>query len=501
MINKISEYVKNNKVIVFLILVTITNVLFFSMKTHLNFGIKIFMSVIIIITTFSLYFILNKIDKYSIEKKFLILFITFGIFYMFLIPLGQLPDEHGHFYRANEISRGHLISKIFDNGYSGRELPSNLSAIGNIKYSDIFNKLDIKVNKETSPFMFSNTALYSFVCYIPQVIGITISRVLNLPVIIQAYFGRLFNLLAFSLLIYFAIKIIPYKKEFIFLLCFCPMVIQAAVSLSPDSLTISSSILLICFTLKWMESKNKEKLKIKDYTLISILSIIVSQCKIVYLPICLIIFLIPYEKFGNKKRKYIFIGMLAALVCFLNLFWTSSVAQILEGQHFNGADSELQIKYILSHPLSYIRVILSDIENSLFAHYTVNLIGKDIAHFNVHLSTIIFNVFYIYFIIIFLSKYNLKEKISNNTKFLCFIIVLSSTLLIYTSLYLQWNPVGEKRIIGLQGRYFIPLILPLCLLFDNNLFENKKLFSNKIMNTMIIMININALVAALIEFI
>lgn len=500
MINRINQYIKDNKIILFLILVTIANILFFSMKTHLNFGIKIFMSVIIIITTFSLYFILNKIDKHSIEKKFLILFITFGIFYMFLIPPGQLPDEPNHFYRANEISRGHLISKTLENGYSGRELPSNLYVISNEKYSNIIDKIDIKNDNKTNFFMFSNTSLYSFICYTPQVIGISIARLLNLPVLIQAYIGRLFNLLTFSLLMYFAIKIIPYKKKLVFLLCFCPMVIQEAASLSPDSLTISSSILLISFALRWMESKKNEKLKIKDYALISILSVIVSQCKIVYLPICLIIFLIPYEKFGSKKRKYIFIGMLAALVCFLNLFWTASVEKILEGQHFNEANSELQIKYILSHPLAFIRVILLDLNNNLFG-YIASALGSDIASYNVNLSKIIFNIFYIYFIIIFLTKYNEKEKISNNCRFLCFIIIVSSALLIYTSLYLQWNPVGEKRIMGLQGRYFIPLILPLCLLFDNNLFENKKLFSNKIMNTMIIMININALVAALIEFI
>ena len=41
------------------------------------------------------------------------------------------------------------------------------------------------------------------------------------------------------------------------------------------------------------------------------------------------------------------------------------------------------------------------------------------------------------------------------------IVIFFIVLLISTSIYVQWTWVGENLILGLQGRYFISLLLPL----------------------------------------
>jgi uncharacterized membrane protein len=41
-----------------------------------------------------------------------------------------------------------------------------------------------------------------------------------------------------------------------------------------------------------------------------------------------------------------------------------------------------------------------------------------------------------------------------------------------TGLYIFWTPLQDKVVQGLQGRYFIPIIPPITLLFYNNRFRS-----------------------------
>ena len=70
-----------------------------------------------------------------------------------------------------------------------------------------------------------------------------------------------------------------------------------------------------------------------------------------------------------------------------------------------------------------------------------------------------------------------------------FFVVFSVILLIFTSEYLTWTKVGDLIISGIQGRYFIPLVIPSLLLFN---FTNLKYDLDKIYKYLLmIMIYIN----------
>jgi uncharacterized membrane protein len=56
------------------------------------------------------------------------------------------------------------------------------------------------------------------------------------------------------------------------------------------------------------------------------------------------------------------------------------------------------------------------------------------------------------------------DKIDNFDKGLMIFISISTIILMFTSLYIQWTAVAEKYIDGVQGRYFIPLMLPLTII-------------------------------------
>lgn len=85
------------------------------------------------------------------------------------------------------------------------------------------------------------------------------------------------------------------------------MTMQEAVSLSPDAMTIAVSIALISFILYFRNGPEKALQK-KHFIILSALLIALSLCKIVYLPLCFLIFLIPTKCFQSKKQKYLFVG-------------------------------------------------------------------------------------------------------------------------------------------------------------------------------------------------
>ena len=66
-----------------------------------------------------------------------------------------------------------------------------------------------------------------------------------------------------------------------------------------------------------------------------------------------------------------------------------------------------------------------------------------------------------------------KIKINGKFKILLIIYILFIIISVYSAMYINWTPainghkIGEADISGVQGRYFLPILLPILLLFSN----------------------------------
>lgn len=483
---------KNYLYIIFIILFSIINI--YSIISTLNannitYNNKLLALIILISYFIMIVFIifLNKFNKIKEEKLFLYLAIPIGLIYMVLIPVGLVPDEHTHFARAYEISEFHLVSDINTNGVGGRELPievnNNLMSEQSRDYKQYISNLTAKNSGKEDFISFTNTSLYSFICYLPQSIGILFGRIFQLPTLIDAYLGRVFNFALFILLIYLSIKLIPFMKKEILLLALLPMTMQEGISLSPDAMTIGCSFLLLSYVL-YLKNDKEKKITNKEFALLSIISIVLSLCKIVYLPICLLLFLIPKEKFNSKKDKIIKIVGLAIFVIIINLIWIKVASRFLEYDIRPGVNTSDQITFILHYPIEYIKVMGSTTLH--FGRYFVfSALGTNLELLDLLIAKKYLLINIIFTILLLFVDKNVKLEKKNKLMFV--FISLSTILLIYTSIYLQWNPVGNSIIEGLQGRYFMPL-LPLILLLFAGIKYNEKIASqiNKYLYTFIL---------------
>ena len=500
---KISDLIKNNWTYILLTLISIAICiltfkvefakkdlqLIYAKNKYLGYAIIFITGVII---SSGIYYMFYK--KMKIEKIFLVLIIPIGLLYMTIIPIGRVPDEAAHFYRAYEISNGHLISLKDKEGYGGDYLPANIRGIvkGENNYKEEIKKINTKPIKKKEFITFTNTALYSFITYIPQSIGISIGKLFNLSFFWIAYLGRLTNFLVWLIFMYYSIKLIPFKKLAILITAFMPMMLQETASLSADAITNGATFFFVSYIL-FLKYNRTKKITSKNKIILAITTIIMSVSKIVYLPLCLLVFLIPKEKFKSAKQKYLQIGLLAFIVIAINLFFFSlsiSYNAHVKTTEIINIDTALQIKHILSNPLGYIVVMFRTIyEYSQM--YVSGFIGESLCWYDVAISnffTKIISSILIIVLVLDTSKINYKDKILN------FIATFFVILLIFTSEYLTWTEVGSKTISGIQGRYFIPLIIPLLVLFN---FNNLRYNLNKIYKyllTIIVFINISTLI-------
>lgn len=476
--NNISTFLKKQyKYVIFFISFFLINMLFFY-KSLSGSGKGLRIVVIVFMICSIVAFFLNyklSINKKKIENQFAFWAIIIGLFYVFIMPIGFAPDEANHFRRAYEVSLGHLVSSKSVDNVGGRKLPSSINDVFSFKvtkdkYKDMF-KLVNKKNDKKEFQTFANTSLYSSICYFPQAIGILVGRILHLPMIFIVYLARLFNLAIWIAIIYFAIKYIPISKYALALIAFAPISMQAAASCQADALTNAVAFALIAFTLSKIESK--KKITPKESIIVSILTILMSMCKIVYLPICLLLYLIPKECFKDKKDKFIKISLLALFVILINVIWLAiSSSYLIEFQE--GVNSAKQVHLILTHPIYYVNVLFSTY-NQNFLYYYMTSLGQYLGYFHIQLSDFYIFFYSIFIIYTFICENNKKKLIIDiKSKLLFVFILVTCILLISTSLYVQWTSVGANLISGIQGRYFIPLIPLMLLLLNTKEIDSKK---------------------------
>lgn len=410
---------------------------------------------ITIFISFAVWFVVQR-KTIKIEKTFILLWCAFSMMYACSNTMHNAPDESHHFYRAFEISMGHMVSDMNEEQTKGgRKLPLDTKfSCG--KWQSFVEDREARLSENMKFFAFSNTALYTPVSYIPQSLGILLARLITDRIAIITYAGRFANWLCVTIILYFAMKLLPFGKEFLAIVLLMPMNLHEAFSLAPDAMVVSVSVLMVAFVmhLRYVQKTHLTKTQI---LLLYILALLISLYKIVYLPFCLLYLLIPKERFGNAKKMAIHAVFIAGLVVVLNVVWLQVCNKFLT--HV-GANGTLQMATILHHPINYCITIFRT-----YSVYTLQLlnqmVGSTLGPLAVYTNTVL--VFAYLFLLFNKTNYNLRNVKDKNTvieKSIFAVVIVAIILLTSTSLYIQWTFVGENTILGLQGRYFIALLLP-----------------------------------------
>lgn len=376
------------------------------------------------------------------------LLIVLGLFYFVTTPPGTLPDEDRHFYRAFEISCGSLLSQhVGEKGLGGNIFPESVG-----EYEDKEAELDWS---ETKEFYFTGASLYSPISYLPQVVGIKIARIFTNKVFYIFYAGRLSNFIVTICMFILALYFIPFGRKSLFVIMVFPLTLQEIISMSSDGFTMGLAFFLIAYILNL--SYLKKKVEKRHLIILGFVSLALALCKIVYIVVLLLLFIIPGIKFTNKKKSLIFkIGVVGSAVL-ANLIWLGISSQyIVEFQA--GVDTAGQIKYILTHWFDYYAVVVRSVIQ-MFDYYIASMIGSSLGALCINTAPIVWVSFLLLFIYELLEEKDIKFDLHKYDKNVFLLTFLLGVALIFTSLYAQWTPYREPIVHGIQGRYFTPILL------------------------------------------
>lgn len=416
-----------------------------------------------------------KEDKIKIENIFLLVVPIFCILLIIAIPMSKGHDETIHGLRIYEYAEGKFIS----NGEKSYLEEGVINALDNKNmYSEIFNK-EKNYSTDTNKIEWGyRVASYSPINYLPQVLGIFVSRFLTTNSIVHLYVARICNFITCITMIYFAIKIIPFGKNLLFLLSLIPISMEGFATMSADGMLVATSFLWIAYIL-YLCFKEGKKVKNKDIIILSILAIIISLSKTIYIVLLPLLLLIPNEKFKSKNKKIIIISLIFIISAILDIGW-----------YFIGIKQETLItgnnavSYIINNPILYIQKIIYTIIVN-FKKYITEIFGATI-EWNEQIKIHVFPYILLAISIILTIKGNEKINWTICQKVVISIIILSCVFLIFTSMFLAWSNIKTSYIDGVQGRYLMP-ILPLIFLFFNNKTSDDKNLSKIIAITGLIM--------------
>ncbi len=431
-----------------------------------------------------------------VPKWYLILGGLLGLAMVFLVPPFQVMDEQRHYVRAAGIAGGQVVCQ------EGR-LGINNASLELIKYSD-FERIVFDYDQKYSPGKFgsyveprepvtvqvrANLCASLWLAHVPGAVGIWVGNMVSNQML-GFYLGRLLNLGVCLWLTAMAIANLGFGRRIAALVGFLPTVVFLNASFSYDGLILSGLMLLFSIAV----GTRMKKLSKLDGIGVLILILITGFIKYMYLPLVLVVLWMIFEQFFPKGRK-VFVGVVI-LALAVTAWMMQGGADFSRDFHKGGEESyyletestlmtlrggsfsqEEKIKILLSKPWTVaIKMFVS-----------IGLLGDDYLRTMTGVSGwggYSVSLISVGLLLIALQALVLSDMEKNILKPLDARLLLfgmaTSVALIFLGMYILDTPVESIGITGVQGRYFLPLLLPLVFAMSrgvNSLKKNASLVS------------------------
>lgn len=429
-------------------------------------------------------------EKYFVpEKVFLIFILLTGFFFVFFIPPFQSQDEPNHFKRAYSVAVLKIFSLKQENKL-GNMLPCAIQdfinaasdtgkevvyAHSGYKYSfKEFKKLSkYKITKDKQCFLnYPNMARYSPIAYLPQSLGIFLASLFTQKVLFLFLAGRIFNLIFYAILCFYAIKTTPYLKWIFVLVLSNPMSLALAASMSADAVLIGCCSLFFAKILQYAFSQQNYLSK-KQLCFLALIAAMIALTKqsIAFL---LFIFLLPKAKIKTNYFWTILLVLLPSIV--LSALWSFYAASVMIP--LNNSDAASHLSFIISNPFYFLILVLKTFFNIELLFQTIGVLGWK----NIYLDIFYYVIFV--FVVCINIFYQSDSRINLNTlqKIIIIFTAIINILLICILSFLYWTYKTTFSYIELQGRYLLPFVLPF-LVFISSFVNSKNCRYAAILNT------------------
>jgi uncharacterized membrane protein len=405
---------------------------------------------------------------------FLVASLAAGIGYAFLFPPLTIADEPSHFARAYAVSGGEWIPER-RGSLVGGVIPTSVQRLaGELDageqqllpgWSFEPARLRALAGRPVAPeerrfAAFPTSGQFPAVVYLPQALGIVVGRALGLSVVDLVYAGRLANLLASSLLTFFALRLAPIGRWGLCLLALSPIAVSSRASLSADAVTTAAAFLFIGAVARfaWGDAAPTRS----DRAWLASAAVLLCLTKVPYFVLLALLGLVPRERWElpRRARGWILAGALVAGAVVVSC-WSATVfgRELRQG---GGIDRDRQVHAALAEPLRFGSLVVRHYA-SWTGRYVAQLAGAQLGWLDVKLPIGAAWLYCASLLSVVLLDTDRRARVAPWQRLLLAATVAVAAVVIAASQYAVWTPFGADTILGIQGRYFLP-VAPLVVL-------------------------------------
>lgn len=391
---------------------------------------------------------------------------------MFLIPTWQTPDEYTHLS---------LIGKAIKNNEFADIVAKNIK----LDINRIIGNYDEKVNVQELLQAMGSQSTYvrddllpkgielSVVKHLPATIGLLLGIVLKLPMYWVLQIGELFSLLFYVFVCYFALKLMPIKREMFAMLMMLPMALQQAGGIGYDSVLIPLCFLFIAYV---FNLKFKEKIQLKHFIFLFVIGMIISYIKLPSCFLFMLFLILPLDRICFKIGKLEITGSLIKK-CLIPILM---IGLLLLGMGIYVFRENFYVNIIIGLFAEWKRTLFLLKETGVFFHE--RLITGSVGNFGWLDTPILYEIaILVYFIIFVISLFNSDKKETSKLRkrdkiviWATFIVLCVFTtfgmvnhtimIILYGSEWVEETYNIHEALYqipyigGVQGRYYLPFV-------------------------------------------
>ena len=425
-----------------------------------------------------------------VAQAYLIAALSMGSLMILLTPANKVSwDEEVHFFHAYcvshfgaEVKTNDILEKLFvaDEENWPYSVPVNVDE--RMQMNAALNEL-VENQEYTHNRGRALAGIYT-PAYVPSAVGIRLGLLCGLPFTAVYQLGRLANLVFCALVMAWAIHKIPVGKAVLAMIGLLPTPLFLMAMYSYDSFI--TALFALGFAIFLDEYMHRErKISWWSFWIMALGFAVGSMPKAIYVPLILIVWLLPKEKFISRKQEWWMKGI--STVLFAALMASFVLPVIISPAETNdirgGNTSEAgQIPYILSDIPRFIDMMVYSIRTT-FAGFTIGApVYGSVGHLGLEMLGMLLPLFVL--AVIFMDEKCLEDgpelngghitrdvpgqRLTWPARLWTLLMCLAVIGMVWVAMYLAFTPVGYDHVNGVQARYYIPLLLPiyLCLCPD-----------------------------------
>jgi hypothetical protein len=409
-----------------------------------------------------------------LPEMYVVISLLVSVALCLLTPPFFVPDEAAHSLRAIQIGHGELIGQRSAQGVGGwvdlgaakamdgalaieRTLDERYPIAhrrpdGRITEAQLRDLREIKWAPESIFSSFPNTAVYPPILYLPQAVGWRIGEAADFTIVHSLLLARLLAACSAIAIGWLAMRLCASGRWLLFAYLLLPTALSLNASCSQDAVLLAVAALIMALISRPLHFQRG--FTVPEIVAVTGLLTVYIAARPPYLPLVLVL-LLPGIAIRTVRRRQMIPGVLAILVACSMLGGWEAMIHSLGNMASPEAQPARQVRFLRAHPL---RGALNVMEGTAREAPKLIVFGAEVLGENDVFPPAAVYVL-LYFGIAGILVFSPMEGLNSWPARWVLVLALGATVSgISFAEYIIWTPPEAHAVLGLQSRYYLPLV-------------------------------------------